>query len=32
LVTAPEDGVLLFLTSTPAVADDGILLGLGAGY
>ena len=32
VVTAPEDGVVLFLTSSPAVADDGILLGLGAGY
>jgi predicted deacylase len=32
VVTAPEDGVVLFLTSSPAVADGGILLGLGAGY
>jgi predicted deacylase len=30
-VTAPEDGVVLFLTSSPAVAADGLLLGLGAG-
>jgi len=30
-VTAPEAGVPLFVTSSPAVADDGILLGLGAG-
>jgi hypothetical protein len=30
-VTAPEEGVVLFLTSSPAVAADGILLGLGAG-
>jgi predicted deacylase len=30
-VAAPEDGVLLFVTSSPAVAVDGILLGLGAG-
>lgn len=29
-VTAPEDGVVLFLTSSPAVAADGLLLGLGA--
>jgi predicted deacylase len=31
VVTAPEDGVPLFITSSPAVADDGLLLGLGAG-
>jgi len=30
-IVAPEDGVLLFLTSSPAVAADGLLLGLGAG-
>jgi predicted deacylase len=30
-VSAPEDGVVLFLTSSPAVAADGLLLGLGAG-
>jgi predicted deacylase len=29
-VTAPADGVLIFVTSSPAVADDGLLLGLGA--
>jgi len=29
-VTAPEAGVLLFLTSAPAVQADGLLLGLGA--
>ncbi|HEY2443001.1 MAG TPA: succinylglutamate desuccinylase/aspartoacylase family protein [Streptosporangiaceae bacterium] len=29
-VHAPADGVLLFLTSSPAVGDDGLLLGLGA--
>jgi predicted deacylase len=29
--TAPEDGVVLFLTSSPAVAAEGVLLGLGAG-
>jgi predicted deacylase len=28
--TAPVDGVILFLTSSPAVAADGLLLGLGA--
>ena len=28
-IEAPEDGVVLFLTSVPAVAQDGILLGLG---
>jgi uncharacterized protein len=27
--TAPRDGVILFLTSSPAVAADGLLLGLG---
>ena len=30
-VVAPEDGVVLFLTSSPAVDADGLLLGLGAG-
>jgi predicted deacylase len=30
-VIAPEDGVVLFLTSSPAVDFDGLLLGLGAG-
>jgi predicted deacylase len=29
-VTAPADGVVIFLTSSPAVTDDGLLLGLGA--
>ncbi len=29
--SAPADGVVLFLTSSPAVAADGLLLGLGAG-
>jgi uncharacterized protein len=29
-VIAPADGVVIFLTSSPAVADDGLLLGLGA--
>jgi uncharacterized protein len=29
--TAPADGVILFLTSSPAVEADGLLLGLGAG-
>jgi predicted deacylase len=28
-VTAPFDGVLMFVTSSPAVAADGLLLGLG---
>jgi len=31
VITAPEAGVPLFVTSSPAVADDGLLLGLGAG-
>ena len=31
VVSAPEAGVPLFVTSSPAVAADGILLGLGAG-
>jgi uncharacterized protein len=29
-ITAPADGVVIFVTSSPAVADDGLLLGLGA--
>jgi predicted deacylase len=29
-ITAPADGVIIFLTTSPAVADDGLLLGLGA--
>jgi predicted deacylase len=29
-IAAPADGVVIFLTSSPAVADDGLLLGLGA--
>jgi predicted deacylase len=29
-ITAPADGVIIFMTSSPAVADDGLLLGLGA--
>jgi predicted deacylase len=29
-VRAPADGTLLFLTTSPAVADGGLLLGLGA--
>jgi predicted deacylase len=29
-ITAPADGVIIFLTSSPAVADKGLLLGLGA--
>jgi uncharacterized protein len=29
-ITAPADGVLMFMTSSPAVAADGLLLGLGA--
>jgi uncharacterized protein len=29
-ITAPSDGVIIFLTSSPAVDDDGLLLGLGA--
>jgi predicted deacylase len=29
-VTAPADCVVIFLTSSPAVADDGLLIGLGA--
>jgi len=30
-IEAPEAGVPLFITSSPAVSDDGLLLGLGAG-
>jgi len=30
-IDAPQDGVVLFVTSSPAVAADGLLLGLGAG-
>ena len=29
-IVAPQDGVVLFITSSPAVGDDGLLLGLGA--
>jgi predicted deacylase len=29
-ISAPEDGVVLFLTTSPAVAAEGLLLGLGA--
>ena len=29
-ITAPADGVLIFITSSPAVAAGGLLLGLGA--
>lgn len=29
-ITAAADGVVIFLTSSPAVTDDGLLLGLGA--
>jgi hypothetical protein len=28
-IAAPEDGVVLFVTTSPAVAADGLLLGLG---
>lgn len=28
-ITAPTDGVIMFVTSSPAVAADGLLLGLG---
>ena len=31
-VHAARDGVVLFLTTSPAVADDGLLLGLGAEF
>jgi predicted deacylase len=30
-IEAPEDGVVLFATTSPAVPEDGLLLGLGAG-
>ena len=30
-IAVPENGVLVFVTSSPAVAADGLLLGLGAG-
>jgi len=29
-ITAPADGVIMFMTSSPAVAAEGLLLGLGA--
>jgi hypothetical protein len=29
-ITAPADCIVIFLTSSPAVADDGLLIGLGA--
>ena len=29
-IRSPEDGVVLFLTTSPSVTDDGLLLGLGA--
>ena len=29
-ITAPADGVLMFVTSSPAVAAEGLLLGLAA--
>ena len=29
-IRAPNDRVVLFITTSPAVADDGLLLGLGA--
>jgi len=32
VINAPDDGVLLFMTSSPAVAADGLLLGLGAAW
>jgi hypothetical protein len=28
-IYAPQDGVILFVTTSPAVAADGLLLGLG---
>ena len=28
-ITAPEDGVVLFITTSPAVGADGLLVGLG---
>ncbi|MGN6380174.1 MAG: succinylglutamate desuccinylase/aspartoacylase family protein [Gaiellales bacterium] len=30
-IEAPEDGVILFATTSPAMAEEGLLLGLGAG-
>jgi uncharacterized protein len=30
-VSAPEDGTIMFVTSSPAVAEDGILLAVGGG-
>ena len=30
-IRAPREGVVLFITTSPAVGDDGLLLGLGAG-
>jgi uncharacterized protein len=30
-ITAPADCVVIFVTSSPAVSDDGLLIGLGAG-
>jgi predicted deacylase len=30
-IVAPDDGVLLFVTTSPAVSADGLLLGLGTG-
>jgi hypothetical protein len=29
-IISPADGVIIFMTSSPAVAADGLLLGLGA--
>jgi hypothetical protein len=29
-IRSPADGVMIFLTSSPAVTADGLLLGLGA--
>jgi hypothetical protein len=29
-VVAPREGVILFITTSPAVSADGLLLGLGA--
>jgi hypothetical protein len=29
-IVAPADGILMFITTSPAVQDDGLLLGLGA--
>jgi predicted deacylase len=30
-IVAPDDGVVLFLTTSPAIVQDGLLLGLGVG-